>query len=89
MYRRGGSSAGGACGRRGSRLGAVDGPGDCAAVQHLHLPERLELVEDSVADAVRDEVVADLGDDVVDDGDIDRGDVAAGHGGGSGSGSGG
>ena len=31
--------SGGASGRRGGRLGAVDVPRDCAAVQHLHLPE--------------------------------------------------
>lgn len=41
----------------------------------------LELVEDGIANAVGDEVVADLGDDVVYDGDVDGGHVAAGHGG--------
>ena len=43
----------------------------------------LELVEDGVADAVGDEVLADISDDVLDDGDVDGGDVAAGHGGGA------
>jgi hypothetical protein len=40
----------------------------------------LELVEYGVADPIGDEILADLGDDVVDDGDVDGGDVAARHG---------
>jgi len=75
--------SGGASGRRGGRLSAVDVPRDCAAVQHLHLPESLKLVEDGVADSVGDEILPNLGDDIIDDGDVDGGDVAARHGGGA------
>jgi hypothetical protein len=39
----------------------------------------LELVEYGVADPIGDEILADLGDDIVDDGDVDGGDVAARH----------
>lgn len=46
----------------------------------------LKLVEDSVADSVGDEILADLGDDVIDDGDVDGGYVATRHSGGGGDG---
>lgn len=71
--------AGGASGGRGSALGSVYVPQDRATVEHFHLPESLELVQDGVADSIGDEILADLGDDIINDGDVDGGDVAARH----------
>lgn len=45
------------------------------ALHHLRLPERLELGEDPVDGAGADELVADLADDVLDDLEVDGGDV--------------